>query len=591
MRAHAAVLGAVVGALLGYPFPVWLCVLVVALVIALTASVPESAVFASAVMGLALLVVASTICARSEATIKPADAGSFEGWVTLLDDPRPVGPYSVRATARVANARMTLRAHGPSAGRLDDRLSGERVRVVGTIRPTDPDDDWSRWRHVTGRLMVDRIETFAAGSPVTRVANEIRRILARGAEALPEEQRALFLGMVIGDDRDQTPVVADDFRAAGLGHLLVVSGQNVAFVLALATPFLLWARPGVRLVILGALLLFFAVLTRFEPSVLRAVVMAAVGVGSIAVGRPVSGRRALSVAVTVLLLVDPFLVHVLAFRLSAAATAAIVWLSESIAGRLRGPMPLRVAFATTAAAQVGVAPLLLATFGPMPLATLPANLLAGPLSGPVMMWGFSAGMLAGVFGGVVAAVIHWPIHLMLSWIGGVAATAAAMPQAELGVVSVLAASAAMILAVLSRCRVASSGAVVILLLVCVMSLRNAPHLKQGTTKVDGGAIAHRVKDNVVVMLKDPGSPRRLLEGVRRAGVNRIDLIVASDGDLSDALAVIALTDRYSTVVVAPPMHRVPGAHTVQSGDIVRVGDAVVTVAGARPDLDVRVSLG
>lgn len=579
MRAHSAALGALTGALLALGFPLWACT---------AAAVLAAARRTALLIGLAMLLATSALAARAVERIEPAAPGHFDGWAILLDDPRSTGPYSVRATARVGTQRMTLSAHGPAAAQLDDRLSGERIKLAGTIRPVGPDDDWARWRHLTGRLSVNRAGEHAAGSPVTRAANTIRRVLSRGAEALPEGQRALFLGMVIGDDRDQTPVVADDFRAAGLGHLLVVSGQNVAFVLALVAPLLAWTRPGLRLVLLGALLLFFAVLTRFEPSVLRAVAMAGVGVGGLALGRPVSGRRALSAAVAVLLCVDPFLARVLAFQLSAAATAAIVWLAAPISDRLPGPAPLRIAVSTTVAAQLGVAPLLLAVFGPMPLATLPANLLAGPLSGPVMVWGSSAGLLAGVLGGWPAALLHLPTRLMLGWIAAVASASAAAPQAQLGVAAMTIVAAAILLAVLSRRRWAGLAAAAALALVLAVSFRVAPSLDPGVTDLDAGATAHRVGDTVVVVLDSPSRPRSLLEDMRLAGVRRIDLLVAADGDLADALAVVALADRYDTAVVAPPMHRVPGARSVAAGGSVQVGDAQVTILAADPGLAVGV---
>ena len=89
------------------------------------------------------------------------------------------------------------------------------------------------------------------------------------------ERRALYAGFVLGDDRGQPVEITDDFRASGLSHLLVVSGQNVAFVLALVSPLLRRLRLGWRLVAGLALLLLFGVLTRWEPSVLRAEAMAA----------------------------------------------------------------------------------------------------------------------------------------------------------------------------------------------------------------------------------------------------------------------------------------------------------------------------
>ena len=79
------------------------------------------------------------------------------------------------------------------------------------------------------------------------------------------------------------------------------------------------------------------------------------------------------------------------------------------------------------------------------------------------------------------------------------------------------------------------------------------------------------------MLRDPARPAAVVEAVREAGVRRIDLVVASDGDLADALAVVALSDRHGPAppLLAPPVHRVPGASSVTPGTVVRWADLEV----------------
>ena len=398
--------------------------------------------------------------------------------MTLLDDPRPLGAVGVIATVRHGDRRVSAVAHGSVAARFDDALAGERLLLSGRIAPVGAEDDFDRWRHVVGRLTVDSVDGREPGSPVFRFANTVRRTLVHGAESLSRGDKAVFLGMVIGDDRGQTAVVADDFRAAGLGHLLVVSGQNVAFVLAVVAPFAGRFRPAFRALWLFATLLLFAVITRFEPSVMRAVAMAGTGIGASAMGTPIDGRRALSWAVASLLLIDPFLVRLVAFQLSVAATAGIVWWSGPLAERLAGPSWLRVPMATTAAAQLAVSPVLLGLFGPLPLASLPANFLAGPVSGAVMVWGCTGGMFAGLFGGVVAEFVHLPSRVMLWWIGGVASRAALGPQATLGAASILMLGSAALLAV-SRIRSAAVVAGVLASLVAVAALMAAPSLGPG----------------------------------------------------------------------------------------------------------------
>ena len=87
----------------------------------------------------------------------------------------------------------------------------------------------------------------------------------------------------------------------------------------------------------SALLVLFAAVTRFEPSVLRATAMAALAAVGVTVGRPGSTGRLLALAVAGLVVVDPLLVHSLGFRLSVAATAGIVVLAGPLHRALPGP--------------------------------------------------------------------------------------------------------------------------------------------------------------------------------------------------------------------------------------------------------------
>lgn len=539
------------------------------------------------VLLLAFVAVGTRGAAALDALDPPA-ADSFSGWVTLLDDPRPVGTVGVVATVRYERKRLTAVAHGAPAARLDDALAGERLLLSGRVAPVSPQDSYAHWRHVVGRVAVESVEGREQGSPVSRFANTVRRTLVGGAGSLSRSDRAIFLGMVIGDDRGQTAVVADDFRAAGLGHLLVVSGQNVAFVLAVVAPLAGRFRPAFRALWLFAALLLFAVITRFEPSVLRAVAMAGAGIGASVMGTPIDGRRALSWAVAALLLIDPFLVHLVAFQLSVAATAGIVWWSARLADRFAGPAWLRVPMATTAAAQLAVSPVLLGLFGPLPLASLPANLLAGPVSGAVMVWGCTGGLLAGVVGGIVADMIHLPSKVMLWWIGGVASRAAVGPQATLGAVSIVLLGAAALLAI-PKVRLMTLAAGATASLVALAALLSAPTLAVGDHRLAGESRAIVSGQGNLVLVLDNPPTRALVESLRVAGGGRPDLAIALDGDRADAEAVLALAERFGDFpVAAPPMHRVPGGRTVQTGQTVELDDLTVRFERVEPRLEITV---
>jgi ComEC/Rec2-related protein len=445
-------------------------------------------------------------------------------------------------------------------------------------------------RHVVGRLRVSAVGEWRPGSPASRVANAARDVLARGARSLPPDERALYTGLVYGDDRYQPPELVDDLRAAGLGHLLAVSGQNVAVVVGAARPVLERFRHRVRFPATLALLGLLVLVTRAEPSVLRATAMSGVVALAAALGRSRSAVRVLALAVSGLVLVDPVLVRSVGFQLSVAATLGIVTLSRPIAARLPLPGALRDVAGVTLAAQLAVAPIVVRTFGGLPVAALPANLLAAPAAAPVMVWGATGGVLAGLLGGRAAWVLQAPTRVLLAWIRAVSATAGQLPLGELGLVHVTVIAIAAAVALCShdrRARRAVSVAVVVATLAQPgWSLRHAEH--------DGFAVATGVvlwqADGTSIALVDGTADAvRSLEALRRAGVRHIDLLVAVNGGRTTAEVVRALGTRYPIGERwAPPGHQVRGARVPPVGAAVRAGPYVVTVVADEPRLAITV---
>jgi competence protein ComEC len=413
----------VLGAAISHPVPLWLGT--AGAVLALVARWPLLLV-----VGCALL--ATGLAARAEAGAAPMRAQRFSGWVTLLADPAPA-PGGVEVVVRMGRRHVALWAHGDAARAIDDSLAGERVEVAGVVRPV-PERSRQRdaHRHVVGRLTVDSVLAASPASPVNRAANWVHRTLGRGAQVLPLRPRALYLGFVVGDRRGVDPETAARFEASGLTHLLAVSGENVAFVLAAASPLLRRLRLHGRALAAIGVIAFFATVTRFEPSVLRASAMAGLAAVAQASGRPASGLRLLALATAGLVLVDPFLIWSVGFRLSVGASLGILLLAGPLTRRCPGPRWFAEALGVTSAAQIGVAPVAIPVFGSIPLAALPANLLVAPVVGPLMMWGLVAGLPAGLLGERAARLLHWPTRLAIGWVDGVARVAAALPSIAIG---------------------------------------------------------------------------------------------------------------------------------------------------------------
>jgi competence protein ComEC len=147
-----------------------------------------------------------------------------------------------------------------------------------------------------------------------------------------------------------------------------------------------------------ALVGLLVLLTRWEPSVLRAGVMAVLVLLGVLTGRGPGGRRALCLAVVVLLLADPGLAGALGFQLSVAATAGVLWAGPLATRALPGWLPDRVRSAAgiTLGAQAVALPALALALGRLSPASLPANLAGLPLAGGPMLLGTVAAAAAPV---------------------------------------------------------------------------------------------------------------------------------------------------------------------------------------------------
>lgn len=538
--------------------------------------------------------LASGLAHRAVDDFRPVDTASFDGSVVVIAEARPFG-IGWRAIVRLPDGRrVDASGFGRSGAQLRRAGGGSRLNLEGLLTPV-PDSSWARARHLSGRLAVSAVGELRRPEGPRALVEDIRSTIVAGAEPLPPNKQPLYLGLVIGEDRLQSPAQRARFRAAGLSHLLAVSGQNVAFVLALARPGLTLLGLRGRLIATVSLLTVFAVATRFEPSVLRATVTAGLATALALSGHERDGVRILSLTVIGLVLLDPFLVHAVGFQLSIAASAGILVLAPVIAGRLRGPAVLRETTSVTLSAQLAVLPLQLHYFGPVSAAAIPANVLAGWAAGLTMALGLSVGPVAGVVPAPLDRWLQQPTSLLLWWLDGVArlATAVRFPLISASVMIVV--GALIVLRWIAaggggrpgeprsfRSKVAAAAVGGLIVLVLFGAVPARPH---GVLELEGGGQWFSAQGSApAVLIVSADADPRLLDSLTRAGLNRVDLIVAQAGSGSGAIvagAVAELLDHGR--LLAPPDHRIVGAHRLTEVIVVETttGGIVVEPEGGR----------
>ena len=570
-------LGSFAAAMVGWSIAVWIPI--AAVVVALLVRRPLLLV-------VAVIALAAALGARSDRGLAiHVREREVREWVTVMRDPEQFGA-ATRLDVRLGRMRLEVNAYGAPARALSGLLVGERVEMAGTVRPRLAYAPWLDQRHVVARLDVREVHATRSAEWPYSWANTLRRTLHRGARSLGPDHRGLFTGFVFGDDRDQPSAVADDFRGSGLGHLLAVSGENVAFVAALLAPLFKRLDFRVRFAALSAALAFFALVTRFEPSVLRAIVMASIAGLAAAMGRTVSTRRIIALTCTTLVLVDPVITRSVGFQLSLLATAGIVELAPSIASRLPGPRWLALGASVTIAAQLAVAPVEVARFGGMPLAALPANVLAAPAAGPIMMWGLTAGVIAGITGGPIAMIVHLPTRALVWWIATVARVAARAPLGELRARHLLVLSMAAIVFALARTITGRHVAVALAVVALVQPPLTFGHLAAGEYPLAAGiTVLHGADGTTVLTIHDSARARSTLEALRRHGVRHVALIVAVDGGRASGEVVRAVRSRLAIGEIwAPLQHQIRGARTPALGAY-RVGPFDIDVTATSASLE------
>jgi competence protein ComEC len=398
-------------------------------------------VLALAVLVCAGAAVAGARAAAVRAAVLPAAVdATVEVDARVAEEPRATrfgGRWVVLTVGRVGLGGRTWRTRERAGVVLDGSVgplgAGDRLRLRARIAPARRADPLGREPPVVLRRPV--VLSISRPAPGLLRASEVVRAAAReqAAASLPPERAGLLVGIALGDTSRIPGELDAAFRAAGLTHLVAVSGSNLAVVLAagLGIAALLGAgRP--LLVVLGVLLVgLFVLLTRWEPSVLRAGVMAVLVLLGVATGRGPGGRRSLCLAVLLLLLADPGLFGSLGFRLSVAATAGVLWLGPPLASALPGRLsgPTRLAAGMTLGAQAGALPVLALALGRASPAGLPANLLALPLVAGPMLLGVVAAVAAPVAPALaaVACRLAEPFLAALVWI---ATWAAGLPGAS-----------------------------------------------------------------------------------------------------------------------------------------------------------------
>jgi competence protein ComEC len=341
---------------------------------------------------------------------------------------------SVSIDGEVKSIRLPVRI---TSSKYIDLIPGEKFAVTGVAFPTAE-------RRVAALIATTGdFKRLSQANYLQRISAKIRDSFRKTAKSVGGAGGALIPGLVIGDTSLEEPNFVVEMRRVGLSHLTAVSGANFAIIAA----FLLWLSQWVfkrvrsRLILTSLVLIGFIFLVRPSPSVLRASVMCAVILIAKARGVKADSVPSLGLAISFLILMDPFQAIDPGFALSVAATAGIlllapkleIWLTERF-----GHEKFAQVIAIPLAATFMCTPIILAISGLFSLVSIPANVLAGPVVAPITIIGFIAALLSPIIPSVSRALLVAikPLAQFIVWISNTASELPVLmlPKSYLGAV-------------------------------------------------------------------------------------------------------------------------------------------------------------
>ncbi|MFJ1756852.1 ComEC/Rec2 family competence protein [Kitasatospora sp. NPDC088134] len=363
----------------------------------------------------------------------------------------PSLPSDAPSPSVATRTPVTLFIRSQDTDQWRQLIPSTRIAVEVEVLPEHQETGAGRRSHTdTAALLAPQGQPFVIAPPnlPQRLAAQLRRGLRDACDHLPSDTRGLLPGLVVGDVSRLPDDLSDAFRATDLGHLVAVSGANLAIVLAVligGTPTepdapgrgglarMLGLSFRTTALIGTGLTLAFVTICRPDPSVLRAAATGLLGLLALATGRPRQGVPVLAGAVLILVLADPSLARSYGFLLSALATAGLLLLGPRWTAALRArrwPHHLASAVGATAAAQAFCSPVTVLLAPRVSLVGIPCNLLAEIAVAPATLLGFGTLAVAPFSKGAAEFLVDLAA-LPVGWLVVVARRGAELPGAEL----------------------------------------------------------------------------------------------------------------------------------------------------------------
>jgi len=293
-----------------------------------------------------------------------------------------------------------------------DQVLLVRSRNSSINTPKNPHQfNYSKYMEILGvygqlKFSENEIIKIIDGKPTLRgKADKLRNFIINKLKktAIQPDERSIIQALILGEKKDISKELYNDYAAAGAIHILAVSGLHVGilyFIFSIILSPLKRIKNGLYLhsILIILLLWSFAFLTGLSPSVTRAVTMFSFFAFADSINRQTSTINTLFLSFFVLLLYNPLWLFHVGFQLSYLAVLAILLIHPKLKNYYTPRYKLDKLFwnitTVSIAAQIGIIPLSLYYFNQFPGLFIITNISILPFLGILLGSGIFILLLA-----------------------------------------------------------------------------------------------------------------------------------------------------------------------------------------------------
>ncbi|NJN72075.1 MAG: ComEC family competence protein [Limnothrix sp. RL_2_0] len=273
----------------------------------------------------------------------------------------------------------------------------------------------------------------SSGWTISQIRERIKNVHAK---FLDDNRGTLLSSMVLGRKSVDLPEnIYDLWVKSGLAYTIAASGFHVALLLGSIQWFTKNKPVKVQLFTSISILIFYILLTGFQPSVLRAALMGIAGLVALALDRKTKPISLLLLVATLLLIFNPLWIWDLGFQLSFLATFGLLTTLAPLQKKLDFvPPTIATAIAIPIAASLWTLPLIAYQFNVIATYCIPSSILLTPFIFVVSL----GGMISGAVGLIIpdlGAAIAYLVGIPLGWMIAIVKLIVALPGSNLSIAS------------------------------------------------------------------------------------------------------------------------------------------------------------